>query len=155
MSVTTHIWISTQQRVALRSYAQQHHSQNQQQLASWFEQQFGHRPSQGTISESLSAPFIELDQRSEGPSQRRLRTQHWPELGACLYEWQPQIETQVPISNDLIKAAALRFCHRLPCYRDMEVPQFSTGWLDKFKRTHGITERIRHANININSPGCF
>jgi hypothetical protein len=136
--------ITTEQRIALRSYAQQHRSHNQQQLASWFEQQFGHRPSQGTISESLSARFSELDQRGEGPSQKRLRTQHWPELEACLYEWQLQIETQVPISNDLIKAAALRFWHRLPIYRDMEVPQFSSGWLEKFKRRHGITERLRH-----------
>jgi hypothetical protein len=87
--------ITTEQRIALRSYAQQHCSLDQQQLASWFEQQFGHRPSQGTISESLSARFSELDQRSEGPSQKRLRTQHWLELEACLYEWQLQIETQV------------------------------------------------------------
>jgi hypothetical protein len=59
--------ITTEQRIALRSYAQQHRSLNQQQLASWFEQQFGHRPSQGTISGSLSARSSELDQRSEGP----------------------------------------------------------------------------------------
>ncbi|KEQ57510.1 CenpB-DNA-bind-domain-containing protein, partial [Aureobasidium melanogenum CBS 110374] len=75
--------------------------------------------------------------------------QHWLELEACLYEWQLQIETQVPISNELLKAAALRFWHRLPIYRDMEVPQFSTGWLDKFKKRHGITERIRHGEASL------
>jgi hypothetical protein len=31
----------------------------------------------------------------------------------------------------------------------MEVPQFSTGWLDDFKRKHGITERIRHGEAGL------
>lgn len=31
----------------------------------------------------------------------------------------------------------------------MEVPQFSTGWLDKFKKRHGITERIRHGEASL------
>lgn len=141
--------ITTAQRVALRKHAQQHSAPNQQQLATWFEEQFSHRPSQGTISENLPARFKELDTtHNDGPPQKRLRTQQWPELEACLYEWQLQIQSQVPISNDLIKAAAIRFWHRLPIYHDMQVPQFSNGWLEKFKRRHNISERTRHGEAS-------
>jgi hypothetical protein len=37
----------------------------------------------------------------------------------------------------------LRCGHRLPISRGMEIPQFSNGWLEKFKRRHGIVERER------------
>jgi hypothetical protein len=82
---------TTTQRTALRRHAQ-HSALNQQQLASWFEEQFGHRLSPGTTSESLSARFKELDTtHNDGRPQKRLRTHHWPELATCLYEWQLQI----------------------------------------------------------------
>lgn len=33
-------------------------------------------------------------------------------------------------------------------YHDMQVPQFSNGWREKFKRRHGISEHTRHGEAS-------
>ncbi|KAI4768033.1 hypothetical protein E4T52_16859 [Aureobasidium sp. EXF-3400] len=130
---------TTTERAALRRHAQ-HSALNQQQLASWFEEQFGHRPSPGTISESLSARFKELDTtNNDGRPQKRLRTHHWPELETCLY--------------DTYLERPYQGCHYTLLAPSTYIPRhagtrFSNGWLKKFKRRHGISEYTRHGEAS-------
>ena len=48
------------------------------------------------------------------------------------------------MSGEAIKLQAQRFWRRLAPYQGMEMPQFSNGWLAKFKDRHGIKMRVRH-----------
>lgn len=77
--------ITTAERSALRKYAQNHPQIRQIQLQEWFQSQFGHYLSQGTISDSLSTRFQILD--SENIHTRtKLRFQRWLELKVALFE---------------------------------------------------------------------
>ncbi|KAG6300191.1 hypothetical protein E4U09_007331, partial [Claviceps aff. purpurea] len=92
--------ITVAQRRALRNYHAQFPAVSQSSLALWFDNQFGHRPTQGTISESLSDTFKALDDTTRylNPSATRLRAAQWPELEEALLEWQLRYESDVPIS---------------------------------------------------------
>ncbi|KAI4843833.1 hypothetical protein E4T44_06530 [Aureobasidium sp. EXF-8845] len=127
---------TTTQRAALRRHAQ-HRALNQQQLASWFEEQFGHRPSPGRKPLGALQRAGHYAQRRPTPEEATYaplaRARNLPLRVAA------SDQSQVPTSTDLIKAAAIRFWH---CTR------FSNGWLEKFKRRHGISEHTRHGGAS-------
>ena len=139
--------ITASQRTALRQFAQLHPKLRQSQLKDWFEAEFQRTITQPTISESLSDRFKHLDS-SVGPSklqqQQRERPVKWPELDQALFEWQQETEKDIPITGELIKLQATRFWNRLACYQGMQVPQFSNGWLEGYKRRHNIKSRVRY-----------
>ena len=54
------------------------------------------------------------------------------------------MEGTVPITGDAIKAAAQRFWLQISAYQGQEIPRFSTGWLDGFKRRHNIKQYKQH-----------
>lgn len=57
--------IRIEQRRALRSWAHnQHPRPTQRACIEWFQQQFGHKFSQSTVSESLSSHFDSLDNQA-------------------------------------------------------------------------------------------
>jgi len=141
--------ITVAQRLALRRYAQKHPQLNQTALVTWFEKEFDHRLSQGTVSESLSKRFSHLDTTTISTNNTTLektkaRSPQWPQLEAALFEWHRRAEQEIPISGELIKEVATRLWKILEVYKNMEVPQFSNGWLAKFKGRYGIKQRTRH-----------
>lgn len=68
----------------------------------------------------------------------------WPDLESALAQWHRSIEIDVPISDALLRTKAANFWKRLQPYQGMELPVFSNGWLQGFKKRHGIKQRIRH-----------
>ena len=135
------------QRKALRQYAKEHPHLTQKQLQGWFKTEFQRLVTQPTISESLSAKYSFLNSssnRSVPESRQRFRTAHWPELEKALFQWCQRVETDGAITGDLIKKEAARYWKRLPQYQGMEVHVFSNGWLQGFKKRHGIILRARH-----------
>lgn len=62
----------------------------------------------------------------------------------ALLKWLKRVQTDVPISDELLREKAKRFWHVLDTYKEMEMPQLSAGWLYKFKRRHGVKQYIRH-----------
>jgi beta-lactamase class D len=81
--------VTIEQRVALRKWAHfQHPRPSQKQCIEWFLENFGHRLSQSTVSESLSKQYANL----EASSGSRSRTDKWPDLEKVLVEWQRRIE---------------------------------------------------------------
>lgn len=83
--------ITTEQRCELRRHAKACPHLRQPQLASWFEDQYGHRISQATVSESLSSRFQHLDGDTAATAfiraQRKKRNCEWPQLEEALFEW--------------------------------------------------------------------
>src|SRR2546423_4633906 len=77
------------QRKTLRIQARENPSWKQEELAIWFFSKFGYKPSQSTISESLSNTFTYLDDRDWTRSQIALKRQtnpSYPDLEEALFE---------------------------------------------------------------------
>ena len=137
------------QCLALCTYAQKHPQLTQIQLQQWFKSEFQHLLTQPTISESLSAKYTHLDAQSSDKSTlpttcQRQKPAKYPELEDALFEWHQQLQKDVPLSGEGIQAQARRFWYQLAPYQGMEVPQFSSGWLHKFKSRYNIRQRVYH-----------
>jgi hypothetical protein len=67
---------------------------SQEACIQWFQETYGHKVSQSTISESLSATFKRLDTEAGAVSTSalRIRSGFWPELEEVLWHWQLRIE---------------------------------------------------------------
>jgi len=140
--------ISDEQRKALRAwYCQQHPRPRQIDAIKWFEEQFQHRITQSTVSETLSSRFAYLETvkpRASTASYRQRQPQ-WPILEAILFEWYEAIDKQNGIvTGELLLGKARQIWPQIPQYRDHQPPSFSPGWLGGFKKRYGIKERTRH-----------
>ena len=136
--------ISLEQRRALRNWAhQQHPKPSQKACIEWFFSKYQHKLSQSTVSESLSSHFSSLDEST--PSGQRLRTGQWPDLEKILYNWQQRVESQGGFTTgDILREKAQEIWKRLPEYSNQLCPDFSSGWLKRFKHRHNIKLHTRH-----------
>ncbi|GAB7352577.1 hypothetical protein MBLNU459_g2961t1 [Dothideomycetes sp. NU459] len=143
------IGITNAQRAALRRHAHTNPRLRQAQLAAWFESEFGHKVSQGTVSESLSSKFLDLDNEITNPAhldRQKSRSEAWPELESALFQWycwHVNVQTNRPVTDALLRVKAEHFWSLLEPYRGINVPAFSNGWLDRFKKRHSIGSRYR------------
>ncbi|KAF2187355.1 CenpB-DNA-bind-domain-containing protein, partial [Zopfia rhizophila CBS 207.26] len=106
----------------------------------WFQQKYGRKIAQSTVSESLGDSFKHLDD-TESPSSvaYRQRQALWPILKAILFSWQQKIEHRGGLlSGDILIKKAREIWVLIPEYTGQPIPNFSLGWLDKFKRRHGL-----------------
>lgn len=135
--------ITNGQRKALRDRARSTPRGKQKDLCSWFRERYGHTPSQGTVSESLSKRYDWLDDANANIDfdAVKLRPSHWPELEEALIEWYRQNEGHETITSTTIADRAALLWHQIDKYKDQELPQFSNGWVDGFKRRNGIKMR--------------
>ncbi|THW76272.1 DDE-domain-containing protein [Aureobasidium pullulans] len=131
------------QRKALRDRARLTPHGRQKDLCSWFLERFGHTPSQGTISDSLSAKYDWLDDPNVNINYDavKLRPSSWPNLEEALITWYRQNEGTMNINYTVLAEQAARLWHEMEQYRDQNPPQFSNGWIDGFKRRHNLTRR--------------
>jgi len=137
--------ITERQRLTIRELNRQHPEWRQIDLLKACERELDRRFSQSTISDTLGRKFDYLDQhqfkndRDQG--KKRERTPRWPDLEAALFDWQQSGQTAgIPINGDMIKKAAEYLWQKLPCYNNVPMPSWSTGWLHAFKTRHHIKE---------------
>jgi hypothetical protein len=138
--------VTNAQRQALRSWVfAQATKPSHKACIAWFESQFNHRISQSTVSESLGDHFKHLD-RSTPPSHgARQRVAQWPILEAILWDWQKTLqEKRIQTSGELLRLKASEIWYQIPQYKDLEPPEFSQGWLSRFKQRHGIKQHTQH-----------
>src|SRR5436305_366503 len=128
--------ISIEQRRALRTWAHsQHPKPSQKACIEWFYKTYNHKLSQSTVSESLSPHFDELDKSTV--TGQRLRTGQWPDLEKVLYNWQQRIDSSGGFTTgDILREKAQEIWKKLPQYSDQRCPEFSVGWLDRFKKRY-------------------
>jgi hypothetical protein len=133
------------QRQALRTWAlQQHPRPSQKACISWFQTQYGRTISQSTVSESLSSHFKAID-TSANTARSRLRAGQWPDLENLLFLWQQEIEEKGgTASGELLRIKAQQLWQQLPQYSLLPCPEFSNGWLQRFKKRHNIRHFTRH-----------
>jgi hypothetical protein len=76
---------------------------------------------------------------------QRRRTVAWPELEAALYDWQRLIEERGGITTtEILQSKTKIIWNQLPQYRGLPTPEFSYGWIVKFRQRHNILYQTLH-----------
>lgn len=140
---------SDAERQALRQYYfSQKPRPSQRALITWFHENHGRKISQSTVSESLSDRYKHLDNSLASKASYRNRFGKWPLLEQILFSWQQQLEAQGAfMSGDLLVEKARELWALLPEYASTPLPEFSHGWLDRFKSRHNIKQYTSHGEL--------
>lgn len=141
--------ISSEERRAIRRwYSTQIPKPRQIDVIRWFEQNYGRELRQSTISESLSDRYSFLDTDATGSGAYRQRSAQWPILESLLFEWYQNLEQQGElISGDDILDKAREIWPQIPEYTQLPSPNFSQGWLSRFKNRHSIRQQNQQDTI--------
>jgi hypothetical protein len=138
--------VDPKQRKALREwYFSQNPRPSQRACCTWFFDKYKHKISQSTVSESLNDHFRFVDQ-PDSLALVRQGTAQWPILESILSEWEQKI-TAIPgnvVSGELLVEKARLIWSQIPQYQNLPRPEFSQGWLTRFKARHEIRKRKRH-----------
>ena len=67
---------------------------------------------------------------------KKRRPVAYPRLHEALFVWMKAIEKEVTITSAILQAKAAKLFPQL--YPNETVPQFSDGWLSKWKKSYGI-----------------
>ncbi|KAL2315592.1 HTH CENPB-type domain-containing protein [Schizosaccharomyces pombe] len=126
---------------------------SQQELISWFEEHFHKKLAQSTVSSILSSKNEFLDNLDAENSQiRRNRQGKYPILENALIDWQTRLQKQDgAITGNAIKKSAAELWRRIPEYSELPIPEFSNGWLEKFKKRclkHGLKLQGESTSVN-------
>ena len=75
----------------------------------------------------------------------RLSIGDQPDLKIALFEWQQRIEQKKAIiTGDILKEKARQLWDVLPQYDNIQMPKWSNGQLDGFKKQYKIKEYIQY-----------
>lgn len=119
----------------------------------WFHNQYGQLISQSTVSHSLSPKYSRLDGENPQLSGSRLRFGNWPDVEKLVLLWYQQVQAsgRHPTNEELGEKAKTIF-NQLPRYREEHPPEFSPGWIHRFKKRYGllVKRQRRHADGAMN-----
>lgn len=146
--------LTLEQRRELRRWANsQHLRPSHKACIEWFFAQYGQQISQSTVSHSLSPKYSRLDGDNPQLSGSRLRFGNWPDVEKLVLLWYQQMQASGGLpSNEELGEKAKSIFMQLPRYRDEPAPEFSPGWIHRFKKRYGllIRRQRRHADNNVN-----
>ncbi|KAF4973763.1 hypothetical protein FZEAL_9242 [Fusarium zealandicum] len=147
--------LTLDQRRALRRWANsQPLRPSHKACIEWFYTQYGQQISQSTVSHSLSPKYSRLDVDNPQLSGSRLRLGNWPDVEKLVLIWYNQVHQasgRGPTNEELGEKAKSIF-NQLPRYKDENPPEFSPGWIHRFKKRYGllIRRQRRHGDGGIN-----
>lgn len=134
--------LSLDQRRALRRWANsQTVRPSHKACIEWFAAQYGQSISQSTVSHSLSPKYARLDGDPQ-LSGSRLRFGNWPDVEKLVLMWHASMVNsgRQPTNEELAEKAKSIF-QQLPRYKDEPAPEFSPGWIHRFKKRYGLLIR--------------
>ncbi|KAK4085456.1 uncharacterized protein Triagg1_446 [Trichoderma aggressivum f. europaeum] len=146
--------LTLDQRRALRRWANtQTIRPSHKACIEWFFSQYGQQISQSTVSHSLSPKYSRLDGDNPQLSGSRLRFGNWPDVEKLVLLWYQQVQAagRQPTNEELGEKAKSIFS-QLPRYKEESPPEFSPGWIHRFKKRYGllIRRQRRHGDGGIN-----
>lgn len=146
--------LTLDQRRALRRWAiSQPARPSHKTCIDWFYSQYGQMISQSTVSHSLSPKYSRLDGDNPQLSGSRLRFGNWPDVEKLVLLWYQQVQAsgRQPTNEELGEKAKSIFT-QLPRYKDEAPPEFSPGWIHRFKKRYGllIRRQRRHGDVGLN-----
>ena len=119
----------TERKVIRAYYFSQKPAPKHKDIITWFEQQYGRKLGQATISESLKDRYKHLDTALAASSMSfRQRSGKWELLEKILFSWQQQLEARGQlVSGEVLQTKAKDLWLILPEYASQPVPEFSSG----------------------------
>ncbi|OAA57061.1 centromere-binding protein [Niveomyces insectorum RCEF 264] len=146
--------LTLDQRRALRRWANAQVSRpSHKQCIEWFQRQYHQTISQSTVSHSLSPKYARLDGEPQ-LSGSRLRFGNWPEVEKLVLLWYQQMAHagRHPTNEELAEKAKNIFA-QLPRHHGEEPPEFSPGWIHRFKKRYGLLIRRQRRQSDAGSGG--
>lgn len=142
--------LTLDQRRALRRWASsQPMRPSHKACIDWFHAQYSQTISQSTVSHSLSPKYARLDGDTH-LSGSRLRFGNWPDVEKLVLLWHQQmVNSGRHPSNEELAEKAKNIFIQLPRYKDESPPEFSPGWIHRFKKRYGllIRRQRRHGTV--------
>ncbi|KAK4098315.1 Homeodomain-like protein [Parathielavia hyrcaniae] len=142
--------LTLDQRRALRRWASsQPVRPSHKACIDWFKGQYNQIISQSTVSHSLSPKYARLDGDTQ-LSGSRLRFGNWPDVEKLVLLWHQQmVNNGRHPSNEELAEKAKNIFTQLPRYKDESPPEFSPGWIHRFKKRYGLLIRTqrRHSSV--------
>lgn len=135
--------LTLDQRRALRRWANsQSVRPSHKACIEWFFSQYGQHISQSTVSHSLSPKYSRLDGEVQHMAGSRLRFGNWPDVEKLVLRWYQQVQNtgRQPTNEELGEKAKAVFA-QLPRYKEDAPPEFSPGWIHRFKKRYGLLVR--------------
>ena len=134
--------LTLDQRRALRRWANaQTVRPSHKACIEWFQGQYHQTISQSTVSHSLSPKYARLDGDPQ-LSGSRLRFGNWPDVEKLVLLWhQSMVNSGRQPSNEELAEKAKSIFSELPRYKDEQPPEFSPGWIHRFKKRYGLLIR--------------
>jgi hypothetical protein len=104
------------------------------------------------VSHSLSPKYARLDGENQ-LSGSRLRFGNWPDVERLVLLWYQQTVNQGrhPSNEELAEKAKSIFS-QLPRYKDETPPEFSPGWIHRFKKRYGLLIRRQRRHHSAPNP---
>lgn len=144
------------QKQALRAWVRsQYPRPNHASCITWFKNVFSRTLSQSTVSLILSKEYEYLD-NTQGSFVQRRQPPKWPLLDTALFEWQQRIQQAGGLINsEILREKARDFWLQIPEYQCLPIPQFSDGWLNRFKKRHAIRKITYHGEATSIPPSAY
>ena len=145
--------LTLDQRRALRRWANsQTVRPSHKACIEWFQDQYNQTISQSTVSHSLSPKYARLDGDPQ-LSGSRLRFGNWPDVEKLVLLWHQQMQHagRHPSNEELADKAKSIFS-QLPRYKDEQPPEFSPGWIHRFKKRYGLLIRRQRRHGTAPNP---
>lgn len=145
--------LTLDQRRALRRWANsQPVRPSHKACIDWFQNEYNQTISQSTVSHSLSPKYARLDGDPQ-LSGSRLRFGNWPDVERLVLLWYQQVVNsgRHPSNEELAEKAKAIFA-QLPRYKDETPPEFSPGWIHRFKKRYGLLIRRQRRHGTAPNP---
>lgn len=146
--------LTLDQRRALRRWANtQPVRPSHKSCIEWFRNEYDQTISQSTVSHSLSPKYARLDGDPQ-LSGSRLRFGNWPDVEKLVLLWYQQVVNsggRHP-SNEELGEKAKSIFSQLPRYKDESPPEFSPGWIHRFKKRYGLLIRRQRRHGSAPNP---
>lgn len=145
--------LTLDQRRALRRWANtQPVRPSHKACIDWFRHEYDQTISQSTVSHSLSPKYARLDGDPQ-LSGSRLRFGNWPDVEKLVLLWYQQVvNSGRHPSNDELGEKAKSIFSQLPRYKDESPPEFSPGWIHRFKKRYGLLIRRQRRHGSAPNP---
>lgn len=146
--------LTLDQRRALRRWANSQQTRpSHRACIEWFQRTYGQVISQSTVSHSLSPKYSRLDGDNPQLSGSRLRFGNWPDVEKLVLLWYQRglANGRHPTNEELADKAKSIFT-ALPRYKDEQPPEFSPGWIHRFKKRYGLLIRRQRRHTDVENP---
>jgi len=146
--------LTLDQRRNLRKWANSQQTRpSHKACIEWFQREYGQIISQSTVSHSLSPKYSRLDGDNPQLSGSRLRFGNWPDVERVVLLWyNKRLESGSHPTNEELAERAKSIFTQLPRYRGEQAPEFSPGWIHRFKKRYGLLVRRQRRHGDVENP---